>query len=133
MDVLAKHKIGSTPVLRSQELALRRVGRLVKDEGQRWGSEDPFPREVAPRITGAHEREASLHAERGRASLRSGVMLRGAGAPRPGRSSPGGRRRASERGHPPDVAGEGYGSGPVALVTQPAASGDVPAPVELTA
>jgi hypothetical protein len=78
---LAKHKVGSTPVLRSQELGLRRGGRLVKDEERRWGSEDPFPREVAPRITGAHERGASLHAERGRASLRSGVMLRGREAP----------------------------------------------------
>ena len=102
MDVLAKHKIGSTPVLRSHELGLRRVGRLVKDEERRWGSEYPFPREVAPRITGAHEREASLHAERGRASLRSGVMLRGREAPGLGDRPPGGQPCACA---PPCVGG----------------------------
>jgi hypothetical protein len=101
MDVLAKHKIGSTPVLRSHELGLRRVGRLlVKDEERRWGSEDPFPREVAPRVTGAHE-GASLHPERGRARLRSGTMLRRVGAPRPGRSSPPGGGDAPPSGATP--------------------------------
>ena len=43
---LAKHKVaGSTPVIRSHELGLRRGGRLAEDEERRWGSEDPFPGE----------------------------------------------------------------------------------------
>jgi hypothetical protein len=90
MDVLAKHKIGSTPVLRSHELGLRRVGRLVKDEERRWGSEEPFPREVAPRVTGAHEGGVSA-SRTWQGASKIGSDASPGGSPRPGRSSPGGQ------------------------------------------